>query len=65
MTPALEKWKEVYPDLYKKTIGNIPLGHFADPEKEIGAVCLFLASKAASFITGETISAQGGLGLRP
>ena len=43
MTPGLEKWKEEYPDLYEKTIQGIPLKHFADPEKDIGRVCVFLA----------------------
>lgn len=64
-TPGLSKWKEEYPDLYQKTIGAIPLGRFADAENDIGRVCLFLASKDANYITGETITLQGGSGLRP
>lgn len=65
MTDGLKKWKEEYPDLYDKTIQGIPLGRFADPEKDIGRLCLFLASEDANYITGETISIQGGGGLRP
>lgn len=65
MTEGLEKWKAEYPDLYEKTIQGIPLGRFADPEKDIGRVCVFLASEEGSFITGETITLQGGSGLRP
>lgn len=64
-TFGLSKWKEEYPDLYEKTIGNIPLGRFANAEKDIGKICLFLASDDANYITGETITLQGGTGLRP
>lgn len=65
MTPGLEKWREEYPKLYEQTIQGIPLGRFGDVEKDIGRVVVFLASDAAAYITGETISVQGGVGLRP
>ena len=65
MTESLREGKEHYPELYAKTIKDIPLGRFADPVEDIGRACVFLASKEASFITGETITLQGGSGLRP
>lgn len=65
MTEALEQWKEAYPDVYQQTIKGIPLGRFGDAEKDIGGTCLFLASEAASYISGETITMQGGSGIRP
>ena len=65
MTESLAQWKEAYPDLFAKTIQGIPLGRFADPEQDIGRVCAFLASDDASYVTGETITLQGGSGLRP
>lgn len=65
MTESLKEWKEHYPDLYEKTIQGIPLGHFADPKNDIGRVCVFLASSDAEYVTGETITLQGGSGLRP
>lgn len=65
MSEGLAQWKEAYPDLYEKTIQGIPLGHFADPQKDIGRVCVFLASEEAGYVTGETITLQGGSGLRP
>ena len=65
MTESLEQWRDAYPDLFAKTIQGIPLGRFADPEKDIGRVCVFLASDDASYVTGETITLQGGSGLRP
>jgi NAD(P)-dependent dehydrogenase (short-subunit alcohol dehydrogenase family) len=65
MTESLQQWKENYPDLFQKTIQGIPLGRFADPKQDIGRVCVFLASDDASYVTGETITLQGGSGLRP
>lgn len=65
MTESLREWKENYPELFERTIQGIPLGRFADPMEDIGRVAVFLASEDASYITGETISLQGGSGLRP
>jgi 3-oxoacyl-[acyl-carrier protein] reductase len=41
-------------------IAEIPAGRFGTPE-EIGALVAFLASERASYITGATIQADGGL----
>lgn len=65
MTESLAAWKENYPELYAKTIQGVPMGRFADPEKDIGRLCIFLSSEDGKYITGETISVQGGSGLRP
>lgn len=65
MTDQLAKWKEAYPEAYAKTIQGIPAGRFGDPEKDIGRTCVFLCSEDAKYISGETITMQGGSGLRP
>lgn len=65
MTESLQEWKVNYPELFEKTIQGIPLGRFADPKEDIGKVCIFLASEDAAYVTGETITLQGGSGLRP
>ena len=47
------------PTLYQRVLGGIPSGRMGRPE-EIASVVLFLASDAASWITGQTIVADGG-----
>ena len=42
-----------------------PMGHLGDAEQEIGRVCVQLASPDFKYMTGETITLEGGLGLRP
>ena len=50
------------PDLYQRILRSIPWGRYGSPE-EIAAVALFLASDLASWITGQTIVADGGQSL--
>ena len=50
------------PALYKGTLASIPFGRYGAPE-EVANVALFLASPAASWVTGQTIAVAGGQGL--
>ena len=43
-------------------LANTPLGRFGEPEDIAGAV-RFLCSEQASFITGEVLLVDGGLGI--
>ena len=64
-TSQLEKFQNAYPDAFKANVKMPPMGHFGDVEKEIGRVCVQLASPDFKYMTGETITLEGGLGQRP
>ena len=64
-TAQLELWKEYQPEAYEKNIHNIPMGRFGDSEKDIGRVCVHLATPDFKYMSGETIELQGGSGQRP
>lgn len=48
------------PAFYADLVSRIPLGRIGEPE-EVMSAALFLASPAADFITGHTLSLDGGL----
>jgi 3-oxoacyl-[acyl-carrier protein] reductase len=54
-----DKRKTDNPPLYQNTLKSIPWGRFGAPE-EIATVALFLVSDMASWVTGQTITADGG-----
>lgn len=64
-TLQMEQYKKAYPESFKKNWQMPPMGHFGDPELEIGRVCVQLASPDFKFMTGETITLEGGLDIRP
>ncbi|MBP3919435.1 MAG: SDR family oxidoreductase [Clostridia bacterium] len=64
-TSQLEQFKNAYPEAYEKNVHIPPMGHLGDAETEIGRVCVQLATPDFKFMTGETITLEGGLGLRP
>jgi NAD(P)-dependent dehydrogenase (short-subunit alcohol dehydrogenase family) len=59
-TPALDVWKEKYPEAYDKRAKVIPLQRFGDPETDIGRALVALASADAHYITGATVTVDGG-----
>lgn len=65
MTDKLAEWGEQNPEMFKKNISSIPLGRYGDAEKDVGRICVFLASEDAAYITGDTIFVQGGSGMKP
>ena len=48
------------PKLLAQTEAATPLGHIGEPD-DIGAIAVFLASRAGAFVTGQTIVADGGI----
>ncbi len=64
-TAQLENFQTNYPEAFEKNVHMPPMGHYGDVEKEIGRVCVQLASPDFKFMTGETLTLEGGMGLRP
>ena len=64
-TAQLENWADAYPEAFRANVHMPPMGHFGDSEKEIGRACVALTSPDFKYMSGETITLEGGLGLRP
>lgn len=64
-TAQLENFQLAYPDAFEKNVHMPPMGHYGDVEKEIGRVCVQLGSPDFKYMSGETITLEGGMGLRP
>ena len=47
------------PELYDKTLADMPLGRFGAPE-DVARSMVFLSSPAASYITGTNLVIDGG-----
>ena len=64
-TAQLENFQKAYPEAFAKNVHTPPMGFFGDPEEHIGRVCVQLAHPDFKYMTGETLTLEGGLGLRP
>lgn len=64
-TAQLENFQNAYPEAFKANVKMPPMGHYGDPETEIGRVCVQLTHPDFKYLTGETLTLEGGMGLRP
>ena len=64
-TAQLEQFQTAYPEAFAANVKMPPMGHFGDVEAEIGRVCVQLASPDFKYMSGETITLEGGMGQRP
>ena len=64
-TAALENFKDQYPDAYKANVHMPPMGHYGNVETEIGRAVVQLCGPDFQFMSGETITLEGGMGQRP
>jgi NAD(P)-dependent dehydrogenase (short-subunit alcohol dehydrogenase family) len=59
LTSLVKGGLDADPERKKRVLARIPLGRLGEPE-EIGGALVFLASDAARYITGSTITIDGG-----
>jgi NAD(P)-dependent dehydrogenase (short-subunit alcohol dehydrogenase family) len=64
-TAQLDAWANANPEAFTANVKMPPMGHFGDPETEIGRACVALASPDMKYLSGETLTLEGGMGLRP
>ena len=57
-TAQMEKFEQAYPDAFKANVKMPPMGHYGDVEKEIGRVCVQLASPDFKYMRGMDTAAQ-------
>jgi len=60
LSPGVEQWRQHFPEAYDAQIGKVPLRRIGDPERDIGAAAVFLASSAAGYVTCQTLMVDGG-----
>ncbi|WP_104164054.1 SDR family NAD(P)-dependent oxidoreductase [Cryobacterium sp. N22] len=60
MTEGVQAWSQAFPELYRSTLGKIPLGRFGDPRTDVAPAVAFLVSDDSSYITGQTLMVDGG-----
>ena len=65
LTEGSKEFFDANPEHYKYSLANIPLGRLGDPEKDAGALVVFLASEGAHYLTGDTFNIDGGRCMRP
>lgn len=58
-TPALRETARMRPNHIEEHIAHIPVGRIGEPE-DVAEAAVWLCSPAASFVTGHTLSADGG-----
>ena len=57
---ATERFKAVLSEKFSDRINDVPFGRLADP-KDIANACLYFASDAAMYVTGQILGIDGGL----
>ena len=64
-TSQLEYFQNAYPEAFAANVHMPPMGRFGNAEADIGRVCVQIASEDFKYMSGETITLEGGMGLRP
>jgi NAD(P)-dependent dehydrogenase (short-subunit alcohol dehydrogenase family) len=60
VTASFLAMQEIAPEMATRVNKQVPMGYMGDPYEDISGVALFLASKDARYMTGNTLYADGG-----
>jgi NAD(P)-dependent dehydrogenase (short-subunit alcohol dehydrogenase family) len=60
ITSAFLAMQEFAPGMAERVTKQVPMGYMGDPYEDISGVALFLASKDARYMTGNTLFVDGG-----
>ena len=60
LSPSLDRWITDRPEESAKFLATVPMGRVGDCELDIGRVVAFLVGEQASYITGVTLTVDGG-----
>lgn len=64
-TAQLESFQAAYPEAFAANVHMPPAGHYGDVEREIGRVVVQLCGPDFKYMSGETVTLEGGMGQRP
>lgn len=64
-TAQLENFQNAYPEAFEANVHMPPAGHYGNVETEIGRVVVQLCGPDFKYMNGETVTLEGGMGLRP
>jgi NAD(P)-dependent dehydrogenase (short-subunit alcohol dehydrogenase family) len=59
---GVKMWKEFAPKDFEKSLRRVPMKRIGDVRDDAGALVAFLLGADATFITGQTIHVDGGIG---
>jgi NAD(P)-dependent dehydrogenase (short-subunit alcohol dehydrogenase family) len=59
---GVKAWKQFAPNDYAKAVRRVPMKRIGDVRTDVGALVAFLLGTDATFITGQTIHVDGGIG---